>query len=93
MAEILRREREERIATVTLFANIIAGGLGVNPGAVNTMLKAYRAVVSEYAYTPEYAEDLKAKRLEEVTKKLKKQTSDDALLKKVQQYSDTNKKE
>lgn len=93
LSEIIQRDRAERIATITLFANIVGGGLGVKPEVINTMLKTYKDIVSEYAYTPEYANEVKKRRRQEVAKKVQKQASDDDLLKKVQQYSAQNKKE
>lgn len=65
----------------------------MNPEAISTMLKAYRDVVSEYAYTPEYARAVKQRRREEVSKKRKKQESDDDLLKRVQHLSGKDAKE
>ena len=87
MGALTQRDIDEKYATVTLFARIVANGLGVSETAVDRLLEGYKDVLTGYAYTPEYAVKSRLKRKQAVHKKLKKKESDESLLQKVQKLS------
>jgi len=84
LQEVYRREREERFTTVELFARILSGGLGMRSDTLEAMLSAYKNVLTQEYYTPDYTARQRLRRNQVVSKKVKKQLDDDALLKRLE---------
>jgi len=84
LEELHRRKRAERFTAVTLFARILGGGLGVHSEALEAMLNAYSAELTQNTYTPEYAATQRQRRKTAAQQKTRNKLSDDALMKKLE---------
>jgi hypothetical protein len=58
--------------------------MGMRGGTLEAMLSAYKDELSQDRYTPAYAQRLRRRKVEVVSKKVKKKLNDDALLKKLE---------
>ena len=58
--------------------------------SLESMLSAYRAELTQLAYTPEYADYQRKRKKAVTTKKKKNKLSDDALLRKLEGFSDSD---
>lgn len=87
LEEVHRRDRAERYTLVTLFARILGEGLHVRNDALEAMLGAYRAELSQDNYRPAYRAAQRMKKLKEVTQTAKKRMDDEALLKRVEKMT------
>lgn len=72
---------------VELFARILAQTLGMRNDALEAMLTAYNDELTQIKYTPAYTKLKRERKLEEVTKTVKKKLDDDALLKKLEGFT------
>ena len=69
---------------VELFARILGGGLGMRSDTLEAMLSAYKNVLTQEHYTPEFTARQRQRKVEVATKQVKKLLNDDALLKKLE---------
>lgn len=88
LEEIQQRERAERLATVSLFAHVIGGGLGVRPEAIAAMLEDYQDTLLENVYRPEFIRRKLREKTAVAAKKTKKQLDDAALIKKLEGFTE-----
>jgi hypothetical protein len=85
--EVHRRTLEERFTVVALFARILGTGLNMREDALEAMLSAYRDELTQHRYTPAYAASQRRRKVAAVTKKVRKQLDDNALLKKLEGFT------